>query len=189
MAFEVIREALNGIKVLSPKIFGDNRGFFYESFHKEQLNELGIYEEFVQDNHSRSIINTIRGMHLQYDKPQGKLLRVTQGIATFREIDLRPNSKSFGQYIEQVLSADNKLMMWVPPGFANGFSADTDIVDVQYKCTEYWNPNSEMTLLYSDEEVGINWGIDSPIITGKDMLGMTLAQFRQSACFASLQAL
>lgn len=180
MALELIRNVLDGILVLSPKVFGDSRGFFYESFHKGHLAEFGITTEFVQDNHSRSMKNTIRGMHLQYDRPQGKLLRVTQGTATFREIDLRPNSKYFGQYIEQVLSEENKLMMWVPPGFANGFSADSNIVDVQYKCTEYWNPDSEITILYSDEEVGINWGIDSPVVSDKDKHGISLSQFRQA---------
>ncbi len=147
MALELIRDVLDGVKVFSPRVFEDKRGFFYESFHKEQLNEFGISDDFVQDNHSRSIKGTIRGMHLQYDKPQGKLIRVTRGSATFREIDLRPNSKYFGQFMEQVISEENKLLMWVPPGFANGFSADSDIVDVQYKCTEYWNPNSESSMI------------------------------------------
>lgn len=180
MALELIRDVLDGVKVFSPRVFEDKRGFFYESFHKEQLNEFGISDDFVQDNHSRSIKGTIRGMHLQYDKPQGKLIRVIRGSATFREIDLRPNSKYFGQFMEQVLSEENKLLMWVPAGFANGFSADADLVDVHYKCTEYWNPNSEITVLYSDEEIGINWGIDCPIVSDKDKLGISLNQFRQA---------
>ena len=186
MALELIREELNGIMVFAPKVFQDSRGFFFESFHKNQLLEFGISDDFVQDNHSRSTKNTIRGMHLQYNKPQGKLLRVTQGTATFREIDVRPNSKYFGQFIEQELSEENKLMMWVPPGFANGFSADTDLVDVQYKCTEYWNPDSEITILFSDEEVSINWRINNPIVSAKDMLGITLNQYKQSEYFKLL---
>lgn len=177
MAFELIREELDGIKVFKPRVFGDSRGFFFESFQKAELQKFGITADFVQDNQSRSAKGTIRGMHLQYNKPQGKLLRVTRGCAVFREIDVRPHSTTFGQYIEQELSDENNFIMWVPPGFANGFSAESEICDVNYKCTEYWNAASEVTINYSTPEVGIRWNVSSPIVSAKDQAGISLSEW------------
>lgn len=175
---KVIDTALNGLMLLEPKVFSDERGYFFETYNKREYAEIGIACEFVQDNQSLSQKGTIRGMHFQYNKPQGKLIRVLSGKATFREIDIRINSPHFGEYREYGLSAENKLILWVAPGFANGFSAEENNTIIHYKCTEFWNPQSEVSILYNDSAIGINWNVENPILSPKDLQGITLSQWK-----------
>lgn len=174
----VLKQELNSLMLIEPKVFSDERGYFFETYNKREYAEIGINCEFVQDNQSLSQKGTIRGMHFQYDKPQGKLIRVLSGKATFREIDIRINSPHFGKYREFELSAENKHILWVPAGFANGFAAEEDNTIIHYKCTEFWNPQSEVSILYNDEEVGISWNIENPILSPKDLKGITLSQWK-----------
>jgi dTDP-4-dehydrorhamnose 3,5-epimerase len=172
MSLKLIDEQFKGIKVFEPKVYHDERGFFYESYKKSDFEEMGI--DFVQDNHSLSQQGVIRGMHFQWDKPQGKLIRVCSGSAIFYEIDLRLNSEFFGRHFSIELNANNKLLLWVPAGFANGFLALSNNTEVHYKCTEYWNPKAEATLLWNDSSINIDWKIKKPIISEKDNNGITL---------------
>ena len=176
MSLKLIDEQFNGIKIFEPNLFSDERGYFYESFIKSDFEDLRL--DFVQDNHSLSQKNVIRGMHFQWDKPQGKLIRVTSGSAQFYEIDLRMNSEYFAKYFSIELNSDNKLLMWVPAGFANGFLSLNDNTEVQYKCTQYWNPKAEATLLWNDKQVDINWNINNPIISDKDRNGISLIEWK-----------
>src|SRR6056300_903646 len=146
MALELIDEKLEGLKLFEPKVYSDNRGWFYESWRKDDLTKHGINSNFIQDNHSLSKKNVIRGMHFQHSPPQGKLIRVTNGSAQVVEVDIRSNSKTFGQWESFDLSAVNKRILWVPPGFANGFLALEDDTEVQYKVTNYWNPEGESNI-------------------------------------------
>lgn len=182
MSLNIIDKQLNGLIVFAPNVFSDDRGFFYESYKKSYFDELGF--EFVQDNHSLSKKDVIRGMHFQWDKPQGKLIRVTSGSALFFEVDIRKNSEHLGKYFSIELNTDNKYMLWVPPGFANGFLALEDNTEVQYKCTEYWNPNAEGTILWNDSQINIEWNIKNPVISDKDAFGITLEDWlnRPESC-------
>ncbi len=184
MPINVIREELNGLKLLEPVIYKDARGHFLESYNKRDFAEIGIDAEFVQDNQSLSTFGTIRGMHFQHNKAQGKLLRVTLGRAIFRGVDIRIDSEFFGQYREFELSAENNRLLWMPPGFANGFSAESEVTVIHYKCTEYWNAASEITLLYNDTDVNIDWKtedwkIGDPIMSDKDKSGISLRQWQE----------
>ncbi|CAK1928776.1 dTDP-4-dehydrorhamnose 3,5-epimerase [Vibrio crassostreae] len=166
---EVIKTKLEGCVIIKPKVFGDERGYFLEAFHAERYREVaGIKESFVQDNRSRSSKGVLRGLHFQKTKPQGKLVTVTSGSVFDVAVDLRPNSETFGQYESIILSADNKIQFYVPPGFAHGFVVLSDIADFQYKCTNYYDLDDESGVIWNDEELGINWPIDNPIISEKD---------------------
>lgn len=174
MGLKLISEHLNGLKVFEPQVYQDDRGFFMESYRADEFEKLGLPTNFVQDNHSRSMKDTLRGMHFQWEKPQGKLIRVTLGIAFVVEIDIRKNSTTFGKYFAIELSEQNKKILWVPPGFANGFLAKSDWVEMQYKCTAVWNPHGESSIRWNDPNININWGIDKPIISEKDKQAQTL---------------
>ena len=174
---ERIATKVDGAYRLIPKVFGDNRGFFLESWNRQTFAEIGIDEEFVQDNHSRSQHNVLRGLHYQIENPQGKLVWVTQGAVFDVFVDLRKNSPTFGKWDGHILSAENKEWLWVPPGLAHGFLVLSDTADFQYKCTEYYTPAKERTLLWNDPEVGIDWPIsleESPILSAKDSVGKLL---------------
>lgn len=179
MSFEVIDTALTGLILIKPRVLSDERGFFMESYREDLLSEIGINEKFVQDNHSKSQKNVLRGMHFQWDKPLGKLIRVTNGSAKFVELDIRKKSLTLGQYKEYILSAENKLMLWVPFGFANSFLSLEDDTEVLYKCTAYWNPKCEAGILYNDPALNMDWGIDESnlIISEKDKLNYTLEEW------------
>ena len=172
----VVAEALSGVLVLEPKSFGDDRGFFFESFNQRVFSELaGVATEFVQDNHSRSAKGVLRGMHYQISKPQGKLVRVVEGAVLDVAIDLRKSSATFGQWFSQELSASNKLQMWVPAGFAHGFLVLSESADFLYKTTDYWYPEFERVILWNDPEVGIAWPSDTaPRLAPKDAQGKLL---------------
>jgi dTDP-4-dehydrorhamnose 3,5-epimerase len=165
------------ILLIEPKVFGDDRGFFYESFNGRSFNELtGIAVDFVQDNHSKSAKNVLRGLHYQIQKPQGKLVRVVSGEVFDVAVDIRKSSPTFGRWVGVTLSADNKRQLWVPPGFAHGFVVTSDSAEFLYKTTDYWAPEFERSILWSDPAIGIEWPVDGTAqLSGKDQVGKLLA--------------
>jgi len=166
---EVIQTKLKDCVIIKPKVFGDERGFFLESFHEDRYRKLaGIKEKFVQDNRSRSTKNVLRGLHFQLEKPQGKLVTVNDGEVFDVAVDLRPSSSTFGQYESIVLSGENKIQFYVPPGFAHGFVVLSDVADFQYKCTDYYDPLDEAGIFWDDDDIKINWPINDPILSDKD---------------------
>jgi dTDP-4-dehydrorhamnose 3,5-epimerase len=168
MGLKLISEYLNGLKLFETNVFGDERGFFMESWRADEFEELGLPTNFVQDNHSRSIKDTIRGMHFQWNQPQGKLIRVTLGEAMVVEIDIKHNSPTLGKFEKFLLSAENKRVLWVPAGFANGFITLSDWCELQYKCTALYNPQGESAIRWNDPAIGIDWGCRNPVISEKD---------------------
>jgi dTDP-4-dehydrorhamnose 3,5-epimerase len=176
---EVIDTPLVGVKIIQPKVFGDSRGFFLETFEKKRYQELlNIDLEFVQDNHSRSSKGVLRGLHFQNERPQGKLVRVVRGEVFDVAVDIRPDSPSYGEWYGVRLSEENKTQFWVPPGLAHGFVVLSDVADFEYKCTDYYAPDLEGCLLWNDPEVGIEWPaeIENPLLSEKDKLGKTLRE-------------
>lgn len=155
---EVIKTSIEGVVVIEPKVFGDERGFFLESFQADRYKELaGIDLPFVQDNHSRSRRGVLRGLHFQKSKPQGKLVRVVSGSVFDVAVDIRKDSPTFGKWEGVILSEENKRQFWVPPGLAHGFLVLSETADFEYKCTDYYDPTDEGSLIWNDESVGIDW--------------------------------
>ena len=173
----VIETPLAGLLVLEPKVFGDERGFFFESFNARRFAELtGVSAPFVQDNHSRSVKGVLRGLHYQIQQPQGKLVRVTAGAVFDVAVDIRRSSPTFGQWFGVELSAENKRQMWIPPGFAHGFTPLTEAAEFLYKTTDYWAPEHERCILWNDPAIGIDWHLDgAPTLSAKDQGGKLLA--------------
>ena len=164
------------VKIVEPRVFGDDRGFFFESWNRRAFAEAGIDAQFVQDNHSRSRRGVLRGLHYQIEHAQGKLVRVVMGEVFDVAVDLRRSSPTFGQSVAVTLSAENKQMLWVPPGFAHGFLVVSDIADFLYKATDYWYPQHERTLLWNDAALCIAWPLDvPPTLAPKDAAGAPLA--------------
>ena len=162
--------------LIEPKVFGDARGFFYESWNERTFRSLGLDVHFVQDNHSKSQKNVLRGLHYQIQHPQGKLVRVISGAVYDVAVDLRRSSPTFGQWVGFVLSAENAQMAWIPPGFAHGFCVTSESAEFLYKTTDYWYPEHERTLLWNDPTLNINWPLhDTPLIAAKDAAGRLLA--------------
>ncbi|RJL30195.1 MULTISPECIES: dTDP-4-dehydrorhamnose 3,5-epimerase [Pectobacterium] len=169
---QIIDTAIHGAKIVQPKVFGDARGFFLETFEKIRYQEmLGIDVDFVQDNHSRSSKGVLRGLHFQKTNPQGKLVRVVRGEVFDVAVDIRQNSPTYGMWEGVILSEENKTQFWLPPGLAHGFVVLSDIADFEYKCTDYYDPSDEGCLLWNDPEVGIEWPITDPLLSEKDKLG------------------
>lgn len=181
MPFEIISRDLDGLLVLEPCVFEDERGFFMESFRENELEAYGVRGPFVQDNHSRSQKGVLRGLHFQWDPPQGKLIRVTRGSAYVVEVDIRCGSPTLGKYKSYVLSSENKHILWVPAGFANGFCSLEDDTEMQYKCTAYWNPHGESGILWNDPDIAAEWPVKEPLVSKKDSSAQTLAQWLQSS--------
>lgn len=169
---------ISGPLIIEPTVFGDERGFFMETWNASKFSEAGLELDFVQDNHSRSQKGVLRGLHFQNPNPQGKLVRVTQGAVFDVAVDLRKSSPQFGQWVGVELSARNKRMFWVPEGFAHGFLTLEDDTDFLYKCTGSYAPESEHSLAWDDPEVGIDWplGEMTPLVSEKDGLGLPLAE-------------
>jgi dTDP-4-dehydrorhamnose 3,5-epimerase len=174
----VIATAIPDVLIIEPRVFGDARGFFMETWNADAFAAAGLDLTFVQDNHSRSQKGVLRGLHFQNPGPQGKLVRVTQGAVFDVAVDLRASSPSFGQWVGVELSAANKRMLWVPEGFAHGFLTLEDDTDFLYKCTAPYAPQNEHTLAWDDPAVGIAWPVEAlePIISEKDARGLSLAQ-------------
>jgi dTDP-4-dehydrorhamnose 3,5-epimerase len=172
----VTETPLKDALVIQPQVFGDDRGFFLESWNKTKFAQVGLGSSFVQDNHSRSERSVLRGLHLQNPGPQGKLVRVVSGAVYDVIVDLRRSSASFGRSFGMELSAKNKLMLWVPPGFAHGFLTLADGTDFLYKCTAPYDPASEHTLAWNDPDLGIDWPLDglTPRLSAKDLAGQPL---------------
>ena len=173
---KVTPTGLPDVLLIEPRVFGDERGFFFESWNRRAFAETGIDAEFVQDNHSRSGHNVLRGLHYQIEHPQGKLVRVCAGEVFDVAVDLRRGSPSFGRAVGMTLSAENKRVLWIPPGFAHGFLVVSEAAEFLYKTTDYWYPEHERTLLWSDAALGIAWPLDgSPKVAAKDAAGRPLA--------------
>jgi dTDP-4-dehydrorhamnose 3,5-epimerase len=172
------RTEIPDVIIIEPKVFGDDRGFFYESFNAQRFSEeTGVDAVFVQDNHSKSAQNVLRGLHYQIQHPQGKLVRVTAGEVFDIAVDIRRSSPTFGRWLGVVLSAENKRQLWIPPGFAHGFLVTSPSAEFLYKTTDYYAPEHERCLLWNDPEIGIDWPLSAePLLSGKDKLGQLFSE-------------
>jgi dTDP-4-dehydrorhamnose 3,5-epimerase len=169
MNLKIESHHLNGVVVIVPEVFQDDRGFFMETFRTDQFKQLGLPSEFVQDNHSGSVKDVLRGQHFQWDPPMGKLIRVTKGTAFLTAVDIRKGSPSLGQWMGFEVSAENKKMIWAPAGFARGFLSLSDYVELQYKCTGIYNSLAEASIKWDDPDIGIKWPVKNPIISQRDI--------------------
>jgi dTDP-4-dehydrorhamnose 3,5-epimerase len=171
----VIATAIPDVRLIEPKVFGDARGFFYESYNRRTLAALGIDGEFVQDNHSKSAKHVLRGLHYQIRQPQGKLVRVIAGEVLDVAVDIRRASPTFGRWVSFVLSAENKRMAWIPPGFAHGFVVRSESAEFLYKTTDYYAPEHERSIAWNDPDLAIDWQLDGePVLSAKDRDGKRL---------------
>ena len=172
----VIDTKIPDVKLLEPQVFGDERGFFMETFRDEWFKENVADRTFVQENHSKSVKGVLRGLHYQTENTQGKLVRVVSGAVFDVAVDMRESSPTFGQWVGEILSAENKRQLWVPEGFAHGFYVLTDEAEFTYKCTDYYNPTAEHSLIWNDMTVGIEWPLEGePSLSAKDLLGKVLS--------------
>jgi dTDP-4-dehydrorhamnose 3,5-epimerase len=172
-----VRASLAGVLILEPRVFGDDRGFFLESYNEKTFAEIGIREHFVQDNHSFSTRRVVRGLHYQVGRPQGKLVRVVAGEILDVALDLRRSSPTFGRWEAVRLSGENQHMLWLPAGFAHGFRVFSESAHVLYKATEFYAPELERTIVWNDPDLGIDWQLDGePIVSAKDRLGIAFRQ-------------
>ncbi|WP_283742649.1 dTDP-4-dehydrorhamnose 3,5-epimerase [Sideroxydans sp. CL21] len=181
---QVVPTAIPDLLVIEPKVFGDDRGFFYESFNQRRFTELtGVADAFVQDNHSKSARNVLRGLHYQIRQPQGKLVRVIAGEVLDIAVDIRKSSPSFGKSVGVTLSAENKKMLWIPKGFAHGFVVLSESAEFLYKTTDYWAPEHERCIVWNDADLAIDWHLAgaSPLLSAKDQAGKRL---REAETFA-----
>jgi dTDP-4-dehydrorhamnose 3,5-epimerase len=163
--------------VLAPDVFGDQRGFFMETFRADQFRALGLPHEFLQDNQSRSQRGVVRGLHFQWDAPMGKLMRVTLGAAFLVAVDIRKGSPTLGQWFGIEASEENKKQVWAPPGFARGFCVLSESADVQYKCTAIYNPRAESGIRWNDPAIGVEWPVSEPLLSDKDRKARTLEEW------------
>jgi dTDP-4-dehydrorhamnose 3,5-epimerase len=171
---------LAGVLIIEPRVFGDERGFFFESFNQRAFDEaVGAHVDFVQDNHSKSSRNVLRGLHYQVSpKAQGKLVRVVQGEVFDVAVDLRKDSATFGQWVGEILSAENKKQLWIPAGFAHGFLTLSETAEFLYKTTDYYSPEHERCIRWDDADIGIAWPlITQPLVSGKDKCGASFAEY------------
>ncbi|MCX6891043.1 MAG: dTDP-4-dehydrorhamnose 3,5-epimerase [Verrucomicrobiota bacterium] len=180
----VLRCQLEGLLVIEPKVFGDARGFFLESWNRNRYREAGLDADFVQDNISLSRRGTLRGLHFQNPQPQGKLLQVLMGEVFDVAVDIRRSSPTFGKCYGLVLSADNKRQFYVPPGFAHGFVVLSETALFQYKCTEFYSPKDEMAIRWDDPDIGIEWPLKDPLLSERDANGLRLRETPPERLFA-----
>ncbi|MFZ2162789.1 MAG: dTDP-4-dehydrorhamnose 3,5-epimerase [Sideroxyarcus sp.] len=181
---QVVATAIPDLFTIEPRVFGDDRGFFYESFNQRRFTELtGVTDSFVQDNHSKSARNVLRGLHYQIRQPQGKLVRVIAGEVLDIAVDIRKSSPNFGNWVGVNLSAENKKMLWIPKGFAHGFVVLSDSAEFLYKTTDYWAPEHERSIVWNDPDLAIDWQLNgaSPLLSAKDQAGKLL---REAETFA-----
>ncbi len=171
---QVEKTELDGVLLVTPQVFGDDRGFFMETYNRDRALELGLPGNFVQDNHSKSSLGVLRGLHYQNPTWQGKLVRVVQGEIFDVAVDIRAGSATFGKWIGVYLNEENKQQLYVPEGFAHGFCVTSDTAEVVYKCTDMYAPSEEGSLLWNDPEIGINWPIENPSLSEKDKEGQRL---------------
>lgn len=180
---KVVATAIPEVLLIEPRVFGDDRGFFFESFNQQQFQQAtGLDCDFVQDNHSRSAQHVLRGLHYQIKQPQGKLVRVVEGEVFDVAVDVRKSSPSFGQWVGEHLSAENKKMLWVPPGFAHGFVVLSEAAQFLYKTTDYYAPEHERCIVWNDPQINISWPVTAePLLSDKDKAG---ALFKDAEVFA-----
>ena len=164
--------------LVEPKVHRDDRGFFLETYHQRKFADGGLNVEFVQDNHSRSIRGTLRGLHAQLRRPQGKLVRAVLGEIFDVAVDIRPGSSTFGRWVGEVLSEENFHQLYVPPGFAHGFCVLSETAHVLYKCTELYDPKDEIVIAWNDPEIGIDWPVEGPLLSPRDLAAPRLAEVR-----------
>jgi len=177
MQIRIAAEHLNGVVVLEPEVFQDDRGFFLEAYRKDQFEQLGLPDTFVQENHSGSVRGVVRGLHFQWDPPMGKIMRVTRGTAFLVAVDIRKGSPTLGKWVGVEASAENRRQVWAPPGFARGFCVLSDFAEIQYKCTGIYNSKAESGIRWDDPAIGITWPVNDPILSGKDRSAQTLAEW------------
>ena len=177
---KVIETALSGVLIIEPKVFGDARGFFIETFQVERYREIGITQPFVQDNHSRSQRGVLRGLHFQKTRPQGKLVRVSRGAVYDVAVDIDPKSSTFGRYVGVELNDVNHRQLWIPAGYAHGFCVISEVADFEYKCTDLYFPEDEGGVIWNDPEVAIPWPISAPRLSDKDTRNPTLREMIQA---------
>ena len=175
---QVVQTAIPEVLIIEPQVYGDERGFFFESFNQQKFESLtGVKANFVQDNHSRSAVNVLRGLHYQIQQPQGKLVRVVAGEVFDVAVDLRRQSATFGKWVGVILSAENKRQLWVPPGFAHGFLVLKEGTEFLYKTTDYYAPQHERCIRWDDPEIGIEWPLSGePALSAKDQLGLSFSE-------------
>ncbi len=165
---KITTTALPGVLIIEPETFGDARGFFLETFQSERYAKAGITQPFVQDNHSRSQQGVLRGLHFQRTRPQGKLISVSRGSVFDVTVDINPQSPTFAEYVALELNDQNHLQMWVPAGYAHGFCVLSDVADLHYKCTDFYDPADEAGIIWNDSDVNITWPLHSPLLSTKD---------------------
>lgn len=171
---EVIQTEIPDVLIIEPKVFGDQRGFFLESFQADRYAGIGLHRPFVQDNLSRSGRGVLRGLHMQNPRPQGKLVTVLRGTVFDVAVDMRRGSPTFGRYVGAVLSDENRRQLWVPRGFAHGFAVLSESADFFYKCDDLYRPENEMVVAWDDPDIGIAWGVDTPSLSARDAAGLRL---------------
>ncbi|MDY0296514.1 MAG: dTDP-4-dehydrorhamnose 3,5-epimerase [Acidobacteriota bacterium] len=187
MRIQLEAKYLNDVFVLVPDIFQDDRGFFMETWRRDQFLEIGLDLDFVQDNHSRSSRGVVRGLHFQWEPPMGKLMRVTRGSAFLVAVDIRRGSPTLGQWVGIEASEENRRQVWAPAGFARGFCVLSESADIQYKCTGVYNKQGESGILWNDPAIGVEWPVKDPVISDKDRAARTLEQWLQSPESANFQ--
>ena len=181
-----IETSLPGVCLIEPSVFEDTRGFFFESYHEIKFAEIGITDRFVQDNHARSVKHTLRGLHYQIRNPQSKLCRVIEGEVLDVVVDIRPGSPGFGKWESAVLSAANRRQIYVPPGYAHGYVVLSEAAEFLYKCGDFYRPEFERGVFWNDPEIGIEWGVDEPILSEKDRRNPLLSAIAQNDLPGSL---
>ena len=177
LEFNVEQTGIRDLLIITPDIFQDDRGFFTETYRKDKFSEFGLNLEFVQDNHSRSAKNVVRGLHFQWDPPMGKLMRVTQGTAFLVAVDIRMGSPTLGKWIGVEASVENRKQVYAPAGFARGFCVLSEFAEIQYKCTGIYSNKAESGVLWNDPAIGIKWPVKEPILSKKDEVAQTLEQW------------
>ena len=176
---KLIHLEIPGVVLVEPTVFPDARGFFLETFHERKYREGGIAASFVQDNHSRSVRGTLRGLHSQRQHPQGKLVRVIEGEIFDVAVDVRRGSPTFARWVGVPLSAENFHQLYIPPGFVHGFCVLSEVAQVEYKCTDFYAPNDEQSVIWNDPDIGIEWPVADPVISAKDRVAPRLAEILQ----------
>ena len=177
---EVVKTPLGGVLIIKPKVWGDARGYFVETWQQERYAAAGIDQPFVQDNHSRSAHGILRGLHFQKTRPQGKLVHVSLGSVFDVVVDIRPGSPSFGQWYGVELTQDNQWQLWVPPGLAHGFVVTSEYAHFHYKCTEYYCPQDEGAIRWNDPDLGVVWPVECPVLSQKDAVAPSWREFQAS---------
>lgn len=176
---KVIATAIPDVKIIEPAVFGDERGFFMETWQQQKFNDLVAKTDFVQDNHSKSKKGILRGLHYQRQNTQGKLVRVISGEVFDVAVDIRPGAATFGHWVGEYLSAENKRQLWIPEGFAHGFYVTSEEAEFVYKCSDYYNPDAEISIRWDDSDIAIDWHLDGePLLSEKDRNAISLNQYK-----------